>query len=132
MVKNFINERIAKKIANSGLCSRREAERLINNGCVKLNGNVIKNCNIDVTTKDIIEVNNQKLKVKEKVKLWLYYKKIAIDKALLKTNKRYLDNCDIWVTLQPCEMCMGMIRQVRIKRLYYGASIPHNSIKNKS
>ena len=28
-------------------------------------------------------------------------------------------------------MCMGMIKQVRIKRLYYGASIPHCSIKNK-
>ena len=56
MVDNLINERIAKKIANSGLCSRREAERLINNGCVKLNGNVIKNCNTNVTTKDIIEV----------------------------------------------------------------------------
>ena len=54
MVDNLITERIAKKIANSGLCSRREAERLINNGCVKLNGNVIKNCNINVTIKDII------------------------------------------------------------------------------
>ena len=40
MVDNLINERIAKKIANSGLCSIREAERLMNNGCVKLNGNV--------------------------------------------------------------------------------------------
>ena len=28
-------------------------------------------------------------------------------------------------------MCMGIIKQVRIKRLYYGASIPHSSIKNK-
>ena len=85
MVDNLINERIAKKIANSGLCSRREAERLINNGCVKLNGNVIKNCNTNVTTKDIIEVNNQKLKEKEKVKLWLYYKK----KGFLVTTKGY-------------------------------------------
>ena len=83
MVDNLINERIAKKIANSGLCSRREAERLINNGCVKLNGNVIKNCNTNVTTKDIIEVNNQKLKEKEKVRLWLYYKK----KGFLVTTK---------------------------------------------
>ena len=65
MVDHIITERIAKKIANSGFCSRREAERLINNGCVKLNGNVIKNCNTNVTTKDIIEVNNQKLKEKE-------------------------------------------------------------------
>jgi len=70
-------------------------------------------------------------KVEEKNNPLYHAEKIAIDKALLKTNKRYLDNCDIWVTLQPCEMCMGMIKQVRIKRLYYGASIPHCSIKNK-
>ena len=70
-------------------------------------------------------------KVEEKNNPLFHAEKIAIDKALLKTNKRYLDNCDIWVTLQPCEMCMGMIKQVRIKRLYYGASILHSSIKNK-
>ena len=67
MVDNLINERIAKKIANSGLCSRREAERLINNGCVKLNGNVIKNCNINVTTKDIQERPNIFDEIKLKV-----------------------------------------------------------------
>ena len=70
-------------------------------------------------------------KVEEKNNPLYHAEKIAIDKALLKTNKRYLDNCDIWVTLQPCEMCMGMIKQVRIKRLYYGATIPQSSIKNK-
>ena len=69
--------------------------------------------------------------IEEKNNSLYHAEKIAIDKALLKTNKRYLDNCDIWVTLQPCEMCMGMIKQVRIKRLYYGASISHCSIKNK-
>ena len=68
-------------------------------------------------------------KVEEKNNPLFHAEKIAIDKALLKTNKRYLDNCDIWVTLQPCEMCMGMIKKVRIKRLYYGASITHSSIK---
>ena len=70
-------------------------------------------------------------KVEEKNNPLFHAEKIAIDKALLKTNKRYLDSCDIWVTLQPCQMCMGMIKQVRIKRLYYGASIPDSSIKNK-
>ena len=70
-------------------------------------------------------------KVEEKNNSLFHAEKIAIDKALSKTNKRYLDNCDIWVTLQPCQMCMGMIKQVRIKRLYYGASISC-SMKNKS
>jgi tRNA(adenine34) deaminase len=70
-------------------------------------------------------------KVQEKKNPLFHAEKIAIDKALLRTNKKYLDNCDIWVTLQPCQMCMGMIKQVRIKRLYYGASIPDSIIKNK-
>jgi len=36
-------------------------------------------------------------------------------------KSRYLDNCDLWVTLEPCVMCAGLIKQTRIKRLYYGA-----------
>lgn len=67
-------------------------------------------------------------RIEEKNNPLFHAEKIAIDKALSKTNKKYLDNCDIWVTLQPCQMCMGMIKQVRIKRLYYGASILDNSL----
>ena len=70
-------------------------------------------------------------KVEEKNNPLFHAEKIAIDKALTKTKKRYLDNCDIWVTLQPCQMCMGIIKQVRIKRLYYGASISSGRIRNK-
>ena len=82
---------------------RREAERLINNGCVKLNGNVIKNCNTNVTTKDIIEVNNQKLKEKKKLDFGYIIKKGFLvttkdtqgrpnifDEIKLKVNKRLI------------------------------------------
>jgi len=37
------------------------------------------------------------------------------------TGQRFLNNCDIWVTLEPCVMCAGLIKQTRIRRLYYGA-----------
>ena len=47
--------------------------------------------------------------------------KLVIEKALKIMNSRYLDSCDLWVTLEPCAMCAGMIKQTRIKRLYYGA-----------
>ncbi len=47
--------------------------------------------------------------------------KIVIENALRIKKTRYLYNCDLWVTLKPCQMCMGIIRLVRIKRLYYGA-----------
>ncbi len=32
-----------------------------------------------------------------------------------------LENCDLWVTLEPCAMCAGAIAHARIARLYYGA-----------
>ena len=36
-------------------------------------------------------------------------------------NER-LTGCDLYVTLEPCPMCASAISQVRIARLYYGAS----------
>ena len=47
--------------------------------------------------------------------------KLVIEKALKITGHRFLQDCDLWVTLEPCAMCAGMIKQTRIKRLYYGA-----------
>ena len=47
--------------------------------------------------------------------------KIVIEKALKITGHRFLQDCDLWVTLEPCAMCAGIIKQTRIKRLYYGA-----------
>ena len=47
--------------------------------------------------------------------------KLVIEKALKITGSRYLNNYDIWVTLEPCIMCASIIKQTRIRRLYYGA-----------
>lgn len=47
---------------------------------------------------------------------------IAINKACKKLNSWRLDDCDIYVTLEPCPMCSGAIIQSRIKGLFYGAS----------
>ena len=47
--------------------------------------------------------------------------KLVIEKALKITGQRFLNNCDIWVTLEPCLMCAGLIKQTRVRRLYYGA-----------
>ena len=35
-----------------------------------------------------------------------------------------LEDCDLWVTLEPCAMCAGAIAHARIARLYYGAADP--------
>ena len=67
-------ERIAKTIARSGLCSRREAERWIINGQVKLNSKILTECGVNVTAKDVIEVNGKPLPNKVITKLWMYHK----------------------------------------------------------
>ena len=67
-------ERIAKAIARSGLCSRREAERWIINGQVKLNSKILTECGVNVTSKDVIEVNGKPIPNKVITKLWMYHK----------------------------------------------------------
>ena len=67
-------ERIAKKMADAGLCSRREAERWIAAGRVSVNGSKLTTPAFVVGEKDIVLVDNKPLKTKEKTKVWLYYK----------------------------------------------------------
>lgn len=49
---------------------------------------------------------------------------IAIKKACKKLGSWRLENCDMFVTLEPCPMCSGAIIQSRIKNLYIGAYDP--------
>ena len=48
----------------------------------------------------------------------------AINKASKKIGSWRLEDCDMYVTLEPCSMCSGAIIQSRIKNLYYGAFDP--------
>ncbi|MBQ8636777.1 MAG: nucleoside deaminase [Clostridia bacterium] len=45
----------------------------------------------------------------------------AINKACKKLGGWRLPDCEIYVTLEPCPMCMGAIISARIDRLYFGA-----------
>ena len=44
---------------------------------------------------------------------------IAIENAQRKINQTMLENCDIYVTLEPCIMCASAIQQARIKNVYF-------------
>jgi 23S rRNA pseudouridine2605 synthase len=66
-------EPIAKVIARRGYCSRREAERLIKDGDVKVNGTVI-NTPLVFITDESIKVKDKLLNPQEKTKLWLFNK----------------------------------------------------------
>lgn len=45
---------------------------------------------------------------------------LAIQKANKKLNNWRLLDCDLYVTLEPCDMCMGAIISSRIKNVYIG------------
>lgn len=47
---------------------------------------------------------------------------LAIRLAASALGRDRLEDCDLWVTLEPCAMCAGAIAHARIGRLYYGAS----------
>ena len=49
---------------------------------------------------------------------------IAINEANKKVGSWRLENCTLYVTLEPCAMCAGAIVQSRIPRVVYGASDP--------
>ena len=46
---------------------------------------------------------------------------VAIRKACKKLNNYRLTDCSIYVTIEPCSMCMGALILARIKNLYFGA-----------
>lgn len=49
---------------------------------------------------------------------------LAIQKANKKLDNWRLTDCEMYVTLQPCEMCMGAIVSSRIKKVYIGTLDP--------
>ena len=68
------NQRIAKLIARSGLCSRREAEKLIFKGMVKLDGKLILNPATTVNNNNRIQVHGKPLPELSQTRLWRYHK----------------------------------------------------------
>ncbi|MDP1626706.1 MAG: pseudouridine synthase [Parvibaculum sp.] len=67
-------DRIAKVIARAGICSRREAEKLIEEGRVTVNGKVLKSPALNITGRETIVVDGKALPAQEPTKLWRYHK----------------------------------------------------------
>ena len=67
-------DRIAKVLARAGVASRREAERMILAGRVKVNGKTLSSAAMTVTDTDAIMVDDVPLAPKEPPRLWRYHK----------------------------------------------------------
>ena len=71
--------RLAKAISNKGYCSRRDAEKLILQGLVKLNGKIVSDVVTFVLAEDVIEVVGVKRNLTNtKPRLWLYHKPVGL------------------------------------------------------
>ncbi|WP_378946093.1 pseudouridine synthase [Paracoccus sp. R86501] len=71
-------DRIAKVMARAGVASRREAERMIVEGRVTVNGKKIASPALDVKPSDMIVVDGKKLDEPQETRLWLYYKPLGL------------------------------------------------------
>jgi 23S rRNA pseudouridine2605 synthase len=71
-------ERVAKRIARSGLCSRRDAERLIAAARVAVDGTVLSSPAVTVTAANLVTVDGEPLPALEPPRLFRYHKPAGV------------------------------------------------------
>jgi len=49
---------------------------------------------------------------------------LLLQRAAQELGRRYLDDVDVYVTLEPCPMCAGAMVAARVSKLIYGAADP--------
>jgi 23S rRNA pseudouridine2605 synthase len=76
--KTPAGDRIAKVLARAGIASRREAERMIAERRVTVNGKVIDSPALNVTDADKITVDDKPVGAPEAARLWLYHKPLGL------------------------------------------------------
>ena len=92
------------------------------------NGDVPVGAVIVLNNKIIAKGFNKKEKNKNSID---HAEIIAIKKACKKLNTWHLDNCKIYITMEPCIMCYGAILQSRIKNIIYSTdNIKYGAFKN--
>ena len=78
-------------------------------------------CVIVYQDKIISKAHNKRVKKESTI---AHAEIIAIEKANKVIGSWRLEDCDIYVTLEPCAMCAGAIMQARMRHLYFAASDP--------
>lgn len=101
-------ERLAKFIARSGVCSRRDAEELIKQKRVTVNGEIVDTPAFNVEGSEKILLDGEKLPEMEQTRLWLYHKPAG----LLTTHKDTAARATVFEHLPA-----GMPRVISVGRL---------------
>ena len=98
-----------------------EAVKAFKKGEVPVGAVIVKNNKIISKAYNKIEKNNDAT---------AHAEIIAIKKASKKIKNWRLNGCDLYVTLYPCDMCLGAIIQSRIDNIYYILDKNNNIKKN--
>lgn len=101
----------------------KEAEKAYNSGEVPVGAVIIKN------NKIIAKAHNMVEKKKNSI---MHAEIIAITKASKKIRNWRLNNCDMYVSLEPCDMCKSAILSSRINKVYYLVKKDKNININKN
>ena len=104
----FEGERIAKAIARAGVCSRRDAEAMILEGRVSVNGKKLTSPALNVTDSDDIRIDGKPLPAAERTRLFRYYK----PRGLVTTAKDPQGRPTVFASLPA-----GMPRVISVGRL---------------
>ena len=77
-VPGVVGERVAKALARAGVASRREVERLIEAGRVRVNGQVLTTPAVKVAPDDILTVDGAVVGEAEPTRMWRYHKPVGL------------------------------------------------------
>ena len=102
------NERVAKVLARAGVASRRDVEKLIAEGRVKLNGQVLTTPAVKVGPADVLTVDGRTVAAAEAARVWRYHKPVG----LVTTHKDPKDRPTVFENLPP-----GLPRVISVGRL---------------
>lgn len=77
---------------------------------------------IDISTGAVVACSHNEMRLRSDPTA--HAELLVIQKACQAKGKNRLEDCDIYVTLEPCPMCAQAISFARIRRLYFGAYDP--------